>query len=121
MVRLGGLALDPAECRLPLLTSSFAEATFEATTPTFKIHSYGSIKSLQHIFPKMATQLVPLREVERLSSSVIRILGGNPGKVCYGSHVDKLLHFADQSCSLLCKVRLSIILLEPTKHDLISY
>jgi len=28
----------------------------------------------------MATQLIPLREVERLSSNVIRILGGNPGK-----------------------------------------
>ncbi|KAG9245858.1 metallo-beta-lactamase domain-containing protein [Calycina marina] len=28
----------------------------------------------------MATQLAPLQEIERLSSSVIRILGGNPGK-----------------------------------------
>ncbi|KAH8661409.1 beta-lactamase-like protein [Tricladium varicosporioides] len=28
----------------------------------------------------MATQIAPLRDVERLSSSVIRILGGNPGK-----------------------------------------
>ncbi|TVY84340.1 Lactamase-like protein ptaB [Lachnellula suecica] len=28
----------------------------------------------------MVTQLVPLREVERLSSNVIRIMGGNPGK-----------------------------------------
>ncbi|RDL30435.1 Metallo-hydrolase [Venustampulla echinocandica] len=28
----------------------------------------------------MATQLAPLREVERLSSTVIRILAGNPGK-----------------------------------------
>lgn len=32
---------------------------------------------------RMATQLVPLKDVERLSSSVIRILGGNPGKVSY--------------------------------------
>jgi hypothetical protein len=30
----------------------------------------------------MATQLVPLQEVERLSANVIRILAGNPGKVC---------------------------------------
>jgi hypothetical protein len=29
----------------------------------------------------MATQLVPLPEVERLSTTVIRILAGNPGKV----------------------------------------
>lgn len=29
----------------------------------------------------MATQLVSLAEVERLSASVLRILGGNPGKV----------------------------------------
>ncbi|KAH7395689.1 metallo-beta-lactamase domain-containing protein [Cadophora sp. MPI-SDFR-AT-0126] len=28
----------------------------------------------------MATQLVPLQDVERLSASVIRVLGGNPGK-----------------------------------------
>ncbi|KAH7369948.1 metallo-beta-lactamase domain-containing protein [Rhexocercosporidium sp. MPI-PUGE-AT-0058] len=28
----------------------------------------------------MATQLVPLQDVERLSMSVIRVLGGNPGK-----------------------------------------
>ncbi|KAL2072339.1 hypothetical protein VTL71DRAFT_11682 [Oculimacula yallundae] len=29
---------------------------------------------------RMATQLVPLQDVERLSKSVIRVLGGNPGK-----------------------------------------
>jgi len=28
----------------------------------------------------MATQLVPLQEIERVSSRVIRILAGNPGK-----------------------------------------
>jgi len=33
-----------------------------------------------NLIVKMATQLVPLQEVERLSSNVIRILGGNPGK-----------------------------------------
>merc|ERR1711939_792305 len=32
------------------------------------------------LISKMATQLVPLQDVERLSSSVIRVLGGNPGK-----------------------------------------
>lgn len=31
----------------------------------------------------MATHLVELQEVERLSSLVIRILGGNPGKVVF--------------------------------------
>lgn len=31
----------------------------------------------------MATQLVPLQDVEQLSPMVIRILGGNPGKVPY--------------------------------------
>lgn len=86
MVRLacGGLGRGPAECRQPLLTSTFAEATFpgdDANLRSPKNHSYGSIKSLQQFLFKMATQLVPLREVERLSSSVIRILGGNPGKV----------------------------------------
>lgn len=30
----------------------------------------------------MTTQLVELAEVERLSPLVIRVLGGNPGKVC---------------------------------------
>lgn len=33
------------------------------------------------VITKMATQLVPLQEVERLSPRVIRILAGNPGKV----------------------------------------
>lgn len=36
----------------------------------------------------MATQLVPLPEVERLSASVIRILGGNPGKVSEAVHTE---------------------------------
>jgi len=30
---------------------------------------------------RMATKLVPLPDVEKISPSVIRILGGNPGKV----------------------------------------
>lgn len=36
------------------------------------------------VIAKMATQLVPLSEVERLSPRVIRILAGNPGKVRAG-------------------------------------
>ncbi|KAK6608271.1 metallo-beta-lactamase superfamily protein [Botrytis cinerea] len=36
--------------------------------------------SLKNTIKKMATQLVSLPEVERLSPTVIRILGGNPGK-----------------------------------------
>jgi hypothetical protein len=32
---------------------------------------------------KMATQLIQLPDVERLSASVIRVLGGNPGKVSF--------------------------------------
>lgn len=36
--------------------------------------------SLKNIIKKMATQLVSLPDVERLSPTVIRILGGNPGK-----------------------------------------
>ncbi|TGO43251.1 hypothetical protein BHYA_0002g00560 [Botrytis hyacinthi] len=36
--------------------------------------------SLKSTIKKMATQLVSLPEVERLSPTVIRILGGNPGK-----------------------------------------
>jgi len=33
------------------------------------------------IIARMATQLIQLQDVERLSASVIRVLGGNPGKV----------------------------------------
>ncbi|BAE57596.1 unnamed protein product [Aspergillus oryzae RIB40] len=41
----------------------------------------------------MATQLVPLPEVERLSASVVRILGGNPGKLDeIRTHVNLNLH-----------------------------
>ncbi|TGO50680.1 hypothetical protein BCON_0178g00060 [Botryotinia convoluta] len=36
--------------------------------------------SLKNTIKKMATQLLSLPEVERLSPTVIRILGGNPGK-----------------------------------------
>ncbi|KAJ5174335.1 uncharacterized protein N7482_000212 [Penicillium canariense] len=39
----------------------------------------------------MGTQLVPLPEVERLSASVIRILGGNPGKVSSGDVSKRIL------------------------------
>jgi hypothetical protein len=53
----------------------------------------------------MASQLAPLREVEKLSSNVIRILGGNPGKV-----LDPILicKFALTVFSLLYKVLVAI-------------
>jgi len=39
----------------------------------------------------MATQLPTLPEVERLSPLVIRVLGGNPSKVCHHAiHLDVL-------------------------------
>ena len=37
---------------------------------------------------KMATKLVQLSDVERLSSTVIRILGGNPGRVSATPRLD---------------------------------
>lgn len=40
------------------------------------------ISKQSRIIHAMTTQLVELAEVERLSSVVIRVLGGNPGKVC---------------------------------------
>lgn len=54
----------------------------------------------------MATQVVPLPEVERLSSSVIRILGGNPGKVSPSD--SKLLWYQDirhqyACCTNVCR------------------
>jgi len=37
----------------------------------------------------MATQMPPLPEIERLSPLVIRVLGGNPGKVRHHTiHLD---------------------------------
>jgi hypothetical protein len=36
-----------------------------------------------NVIRTMATQLVFLKDVERLSPTVIRILGGNPSKVRY--------------------------------------
>ena len=41
---------------------------------------------ITNVIVRMATQLVPLPEVERLSASVVRILAGNPGKVSYAYH-----------------------------------
>ena len=42
-----------------------------------KLRSLGSIVSSK---VKMAAQLPPLEETKRLSTRVIRVLGGNPGK-----------------------------------------
>ncbi len=43
----------------------------------------------------MATQVASLADVERLSASVIRILGGNPGKVSRFGQSEKSLRYAE--------------------------
>ena len=44
----------------------------------------------------MATQLVDLPEIERLSARVIRILGGNPGKV------SNVIKNTQSACCIIC-------------------
>lgn len=64
-----GIITPPITYRSVPILSAHLLPPPEKISKQFRIHA-------------MATQIVELAEVERLSSLVIRVLGGNPGKVC---------------------------------------
>lgn len=71
----------------------------------------------------MASQLAVLQEIERLSPLVIRILGGNPGKVClslaYEILQSDILQFTLQGSSLVRHARLNY--LSNSRHQHLSH
>jgi hypothetical protein len=45
----------------------------------------------RRLYSKMTEHLVPLPTVEKISSRIIRVLGGNPGKVSVAIHTWSVL------------------------------
>lgn len=62
----------------------------------------GAHSAFHRLYSTMAEPLVPLPPVEKLSSRVIRVLAGNPGKVSVGLIRELCIYLTDSSSH--CKV-----------------